>query len=132
MPSGASARLGRIASSQRHPGDMYLLSSISPLTRSRHGTSGTTSLNSSHCFGIGNCVVTDASWQLVPTDQRFQHRFRENVMTPLRETSSIRVGSPYPGAIGSSPAWQAVLAAAFRVAPTECTVLLQRELGPGT
>jgi transcriptional regulator with PAS, ATPase and Fis domain len=75
--------------------------------------------------------VAEASWQLVPTDQRFQHRFRESVMTPLRETSSIRAGSPDPGAIGSSPAWQAVLAAAFRVATTEATVLLQGESGTG-
>ncbi len=110
---------------------VHLLSRISPLARYRHGTSGTTSLNSSHCFGIGTCVVADASWQLVPTDQRFQYRFRESVMTPLRETSSNRVGSPYAGAIGSSPAWQAVLAAAFRVATTEATVLLQGESGTG-
>src|SRR5215813_5217470 len=34
-------------------------------------------------------------------------------------------------AIGSSPAWQAVLSAAERVAPTEATVLLQGESGTG-
>src|ERR1700751_2327171 len=44
---------------------------------------------------------------------------------------SIRVNSPYPGAIGSAPGWQAVLAAAFRVAVTEATVFLQGESGTG-
>ena len=41
----------------------------------------------------------------------------------LRETSSIDVGCyrAYAGAIGSSPAWQGVLAAAVRVATTEAT-----------
>src|SRR5262245_31925565 len=34
-------------------------------------------------------------------------------------------------AIGSSPAWQAVVAAAVRVAPTEATVFLQGESGTG-
>src|SRR5262249_60410687 len=34
-------------------------------------------------------------------------------------------------AIGSSPAWHAVLAAAMRVAPTEATVFLQGESGTG-
>jgi transcriptional regulator with PAS, ATPase and Fis domain len=34
-------------------------------------------------------------------------------------------------AIGSSPAWQGVLAAALRVAPTEATVFLQGESGTG-
>jgi len=49
----------------------------------------------------------------------------------LREASSIRVASPYPAAIGSSPGWRAVLAAAFRVATTDATVLLQGESGTG-
>ena len=51
----------------------------------------------------------------------------------LRETSSIEVGCDhaYAGAIGSSPAWQGVLAAALRVATTEATVLLQGESGTG-
>ena len=50
-----------------------------------------------------------------------------------RGTSSAQVGSPraYAGAIGSSPAWQGVLAAAVRVATTEATVLLQGESGTG-
>jgi transcriptional regulator with PAS, ATPase and Fis domain len=53
-------------------------------------------------------------------------------MTPvLRDASSVRVVSPYPAAIGSSPGWRAVLAAAFRVATTETTVLLQGESGTG-
>src|ERR1700682_3627937 len=53
-------------------------------------------------------------------------------MTPvLRDASSVRVVSPYPTAIGSSPGWRAVLAAAFRVATTETTVLLQGESGTG-
>src|ERR1700730_11025293 len=53
-------------------------------------------------------------------------------MTPvLRDASSVRVVRPYPTAIGSSPAWRAVLAAAARVAPTETTVLLQGESGTG-
>ena len=51
----------------------------------------------------------------------------------LRETSSIDVGCyrAYAGAIGSSPAWQGVLAAAVRVATTEATVFLQGESGTG-
>src|SRR6267378_1357277 len=51
----------------------------------------------------------------------------------LRETSSIDVGCDraYAGAIGSSPAWQGVLAAAVRVATTEATVFLQGESGTG-
>jgi transcriptional regulator with PAS, ATPase and Fis domain len=51
----------------------------------------------------------------------------------LRETSSIDVGNyrAYAGAIGSSPAWQGVLAAAVRVATTEATVFLQGESGTG-
>jgi transcriptional regulator with PAS, ATPase and Fis domain len=55
------------------------------------------------------------------------------VTQTLRETSSIDVGSyhAYAGAIGSSPAWQRVLAAAVRVATTEATVFLQGESGTG-
>jgi two-component system response regulator AtoC len=51
----------------------------------------------------------------------------------LRETSSIDVGCypVYAGAIGSSQAWQGVLAAAVRVATTEATVFLQGESGTG-
>jgi transcriptional regulator with PAS, ATPase and Fis domain len=51
----------------------------------------------------------------------------------LRETSSIDVGCyrAYASAIGSSPAWQGVLAAAARVATTEATVFLQGESGTG-
>ena len=51
----------------------------------------------------------------------------------LRETSSTDVGCyrAYAGAIGSSPAWQDVLAAAVRVATTEATVFLQGESGTG-
>src|ERR1700704_6183941 len=51
----------------------------------------------------------------------------------LRETSSTDVGCyrAYAGAIGSSPAWQGVLAAAVRVATTEATVFLQGESGTG-
>jgi transcriptional regulator with PAS, ATPase and Fis domain len=37
----------------------------------------------------------------------------------------------HAGAIGSSPAWQSVRAAAVRVAPTEATVFLQGESGTG-
>src|ERR1700704_5488869 len=55
------------------------------------------------------------------------------MMQTLRETSSIDVGCcrAYTGAIGSSPAWQRVLAAAVRVATTEATVFLQGESGTG-
>src|SRR3954451_16429519 len=51
----------------------------------------------------------------------------------LRETSSIDVGCyrDYAGAIGSSPSWQGVLAAAVRVGTTETTVFLQGESGTG-
>jgi two-component system response regulator AtoC len=51
----------------------------------------------------------------------------------LRETSSIDDGChrAYAAAIGSSPAWQGVLAAAVRVATTEATVFLQGESGTG-
>src|SRR5229473_3443536 len=49
----------------------------------------------------------------------------------LRDASSVRVVRPYPAAIGSSPGWRTVLAAAFRVATTETTVLLQGESGTG-
>src|SRR5712664_2963651 len=65
---------------------------------------------------------------------RGRHRLREVVMTQtLREASSIDVGCyrAYAGAIGSSPAWQGVLAAAVRVATTEATVFLQGESGTG-
>src|SRR5256712_6176572 len=65
---------------------------------------------------------------------RGRHRLPEVVMTQtLRETSSIDVGCyrAYAGAIGSSPAWQGVLAAAVRVATTEATVFLQGESGTG-
>ena len=50
-----------------------------------------------------------------------------------RERSSIDVGRyrADAGAIGSSPAWQGVLAAAVRVATTEATVFLQGESGTG-
>src|SRR5712675_3613967 len=55
------------------------------------------------------------------------------MMQILRETSSIDIecDRAYPGAIGSSPAWQGVLAAAVRVATTEATVFLQGESGTG-
>src|SRR5882762_9075473 len=57
---------------------------------------------------------------------------RRGPMTQLlREASSIRVASPYPAAIGSSPGWRSVLAAALRVATTDATVLLQGESGTG-
>src|SRR6195256_6612347 len=51
----------------------------------------------------------------------------------LRETSSTDIGCyrAHASAIGSSPAWQGVLAAALRVATTEATVLLQGESGTG-
>ena len=51
----------------------------------------------------------------------------------LRETSSIDEGChrAYAAAIGSSPEWQGVLAAAVRVATTEATVFLQGESGTG-
>ena len=51
----------------------------------------------------------------------------------LRETSSVDAGCyrAHAGAIGSSPAWQGVLAAAVRVASTEATVFLQGESGTG-
>src|ERR1700704_2109647 len=51
----------------------------------------------------------------------------------LRETSSTDIGCyrAHASAIGSSPAWQGVLAAAVRVATTEATVLLQGESGTG-
>jgi transcriptional regulator with PAS, ATPase and Fis domain len=51
----------------------------------------------------------------------------------LHETSSYAVTSHEvrASAIGSSPAWQAVLTAARRVATTEATVLLQGESGTG-
>jgi transcriptional regulator with PAS, ATPase and Fis domain len=49
------------------------------------------------------------------------------------QASSRRVSSvcAYGGGIGSSPAWQAVLASALRVAATEATVFLQGESGTG-
>jgi transcriptional regulator with PAS, ATPase and Fis domain len=55
------------------------------------------------------------------------------MMQALREASSIDVGChrAHAGAIGSSPAWQDVLAAAMRVATTEATVFLQGESGTG-
>src|SRR5438128_2664516 len=51
----------------------------------------------------------------------------------LREMSSTDIGCyrAYADAIGSSPAWLAVLTAAVRVAKTEATVLLQGESGTG-
>ena len=51
----------------------------------------------------------------------------------LRQTSSADVGScrACARAIGSSPAWQGVVAAALRVATTEATVFLQGESGTG-
>ena len=51
----------------------------------------------------------------------------------LRETTSHDAGRTCAdaGAIGSSPAWQDVLASALRVATTEATVLLQGESGTG-
>jgi len=51
----------------------------------------------------------------------------------LRETSSIddECDRAYAAAIGSSPAWQGVFAAAVRVARTEATVFLQGESGTG-
>jgi two-component system, NtrC family, response regulator AtoC len=51
----------------------------------------------------------------------------------LREMSSTDIGCyrAYADAIGSSPAWQGVLAAAVRVATTEATVFLQGESGTG-
>jgi transcriptional regulator with PAS, ATPase and Fis domain len=54
-------------------------------------------------------------------------------MQTLSETSSIddRCYPAYASAIGSSPAWQGVLAAAVRVATTEATVFLQGESGTG-
>jgi transcriptional regulator with PAS, ATPase and Fis domain len=59
---------------------------------------------------------------------------REDVMAEtFRETGSTEA-RPYRvhfGAIGSSPAWQEVLAAALRVATTEATVFLQGESGTG-
>src|SRR4030095_12834543 len=57
-----------------------------------------------------------------PRTNRGRHRLREVVMTQtLRETSSIEVGCDraFAGVIGSSPAWQGVLVAGFRVATTE-------------
>jgi transcriptional regulator with GAF, ATPase, and Fis domain len=53
------------------------------------------------------------------------------MMQTWRDTSSAQAESSraYAGAIGSSPAWQRVLAAAVRVATTEATVLLQGESG---
>jgi transcriptional regulator with PAS, ATPase and Fis domain len=51
----------------------------------------------------------------------------------LHEVNSADVGSyrAYADAIGSSPAWLNVLAAAVRVAKTEATVFLQGESGTG-
>jgi transcriptional regulator with GAF, ATPase, and Fis domain len=50
----------------------------------------------------------------------------------LRETNQLcGVLSRRGGAIGASPAWQGVLAAAERVATTEATVFLQGESGTG-
>jgi two-component system response regulator HydG len=51
----------------------------------------------------------------------------------LRETNliDVRCYRADAGAIGSSPAWQGVLAAAVRVAATEATVFLQGESGTG-
>ncbi len=59
--------------------------------------------------------------------------WRETRSAQVGETNSAQVGSnrAYAGAIGSSPAWQGVLAAAVRVATTEATVLLQGESGTG-
>jgi transcriptional regulator with PAS, ATPase and Fis domain len=55
------------------------------------------------------------------------------MMQTLRETSSVDLGRyrAYDDAIGLSPAWLGVLAAAVRVAATEATVLLQGESGTG-
>src|SRR6267142_1141597 len=69
-----------------------------------------------------------------PKANRGRRRLPEVVMVQtLRETSSTDVGCyrAYAGAIGSSPAWQGVLAAAVRVATTEATVFLQGESGTG-
>ncbi len=54
-------------------------------------------------------------------------------MQALRETGPMSAGNyrAHAGAIGSSPAWQSVRAAAVRVAPTEATVFLQGESGTG-
>jgi two-component system response regulator AtoC len=51
----------------------------------------------------------------------------------LRDTRSVETASYRfdAGAIGSSPAWENVLTAAFRVASTEATVFLQGESGTG-
>ena len=51
----------------------------------------------------------------------------------LGETNSfdVRCYRADAGSIGSSPAWQGVLAAAARVATTEATVFLQGESGTG-
>src|SRR5262249_28089914 len=49
--------------------------------------------------------------------------FREDAMTQMVHDMTT--------AIGSSPAWQAALSAAARVAPTESTALLQGESGTG-
>src|SRR6185436_1389514 len=50
----------------------------------------------------------------------------------LHETSSTDgCYRAHGGAIGSSPAWRGVLAAAVRVATTEATVFLQGESGTG-
>jgi transcriptional regulator with PAS, ATPase and Fis domain len=55
------------------------------------------------------------------------------MMQALREAVPMSIGSyrAHAGAIGSSPAWQSVRAAAVRVAATEATVFLQGESGTG-
>src|SRR5258705_4768523 len=69
-----------------------------------------------------------------PKANRGRRRLPEVVMVQtLRETSSTHVGCyrAYAGAIGSSPVWQGVLAAAVRVATAEATVFLQGQSGTG-
>ena len=64
---------------------------------------------------------------------RGRHRLREVVMAQiLGETNSfdVRCYRADAGSIGSSPAWQGVLAAAVRVATTEATVFSKASRAP--
>jgi transcriptional regulator with PAS, ATPase and Fis domain len=70
----------------------------------------------------------------VPDPVAIPHSRLEEVMTQtLRESSPLDAAyhRAYAAAIGSSPAWREVVAAASRVAPTEATVLLLGESGTG-
>src|SRR5215472_14112628 len=57
------------------------------------------------------------------------HRAWSNVLATISRRDAMTTN--LTSAIGTSPAWQAVIAAAVRVATTEATVFLQGESGTG-